>query len=356
MVRLIDAATRRICLESYVVRSTGPAERIRAALRAALLRGVRVQILIDAFGSENLPRAFFAELLELGAVLRVFNPSRLLRLSFRNHRKLLVGDERGAIVGGFNIGPEYVGDGINRGWFDLGVLLEGPIAATLASSFDRMFDLAPFTPPALRRFREGEFVHGLDAGPLRLLTSGPGCLRGDLRRSLHRDLRRARHVSVMAAYFLPSRRIRSELARCIRRGGRVELLLSGKSDVALAKRAAEHLYDKLLTQGVCIREYQPQILHAKLIVLDDVVYVGSCNLDQRSLRINYELLLRASSSELAQEARQILCNAITRSTVVTPTQWQHSTGWWQRLRSRLAYWMLARVDPFIASRKLRYFT
>lgn len=354
MVRAIDGTQHSVRMESYIVRAGGPATRILNALHRALDRGVSVRVLIDAYGSEHLPHNFFDTLRDGGAIVRMFNPRRLLRLSFRNHRKLLVCDDGIAIIGGFNIGPEYEGDGHTRGWYDLGLELRGPVVRTLLTSFDCLFELAPFTPEAVRAFRERRARAEPTGGRIRMLASGPGCPRGELRRALLRDLRRAKDITVMAAYFLPSSRIQRELASCVKRGGEVRLLLAGRTDVPIAKQAGEHLYGKLLSRGVRIYEYQPQVLHAKLLVLDDVLYIGSCNLDRRSLHINYELLVRLKWPELANDARRLFSEAVKHSVRIAPTPWQASRGLWQRLRTRMAYWLLARVDPLIANRKLRF--
>jgi cardiolipin synthase len=352
MERQIDAANGSVRLECYLVRAEGPMQRLREALLRAARRGVRVTILVDAYGSGDLPSGYFGELARYGARARRFNPNRLLRYSFRNHRKLLVCDRRTAVLGGFNIGPEYEGDGVRRGWRDLGLVITGPVAAHLADSFDAMFELAPFTPAALRRFR-GRGRAAADAeGVATVLTSGPGCSRATLRRTLHADLARGRVMTAMAAYFLPSWRMRRLLRRCVARGGRVQLLLAGRTDVPVAKLAAEHLYPRLLDAQVEIHEYQPQVLHAKLVVIDDVVYVGSCNLDKRSLQINYELLVRLDWPELAAEARRIFLDDLEHARRVLSPHGGASSGW-RRVKSRLAYFLLARVDPFVAAAKLR---
>lgn len=353
MERQIDAANGSVRLECYMVRPQGPAVRLRESLLRAARRGVKVKVLTDAYGSDDLPSDFFDELRRHGGKALTFNPSRLLRLSFRNHRKLLVCDQRTAVVGGFNIGPEYEGDGVLRGWRDLGLTITGPIAARLASSFDEMFALAPFTPTAIRLYRLRISQAAASEDAITLLTSGPGCPRASLRRALHRDLDAARNVMVMAAYFLPSNRIRRLLRRCAQRGGRVQLMLAGKSDVAAAKLAGEHLYSRLLKAGVDIYEYQPQILHAKLLIVDDIVYVGSCNLDKRSLHINYELLLRLDWPELAAEGRRLFLNDLNYCARVVPAHWQMRRKWWQRLRARAAYWLLAHIDPLIARGKFK---
>ena len=137
MERRIDGAARSVRLETYIMREEGPATWLCTALLRARLRGVEVFLMIDAFGSEYVTERFLRPLHDAGIHVRIFNPKRLLRLSFRNHRKLLTVDGEHAILGGFNIAPEYVGDGVTRGWCDTGVLIHGPIVATLEHSFDK---------------------------------------------------------------------------------------------------------------------------------------------------------------------------------------------------------------------------
>jgi len=118
--------------------------------------------------------------------------------------------------------------------------------------------------------------------------------------ALRRDLAHARTVQIIAAYFLPPRRLRRLLMHVARKGGRVQLVLPGKSDVPLIRLAAHSLYQRLLRAGVEIYEYQPQILHTKLVIVDAIVYAGSSNLDTRSLNINYELLARLTGERLGR--------------------------------------------------------
>jgi cardiolipin synthase len=365
MERCIDTAANTVRLETYILREEGPATRICAALLRASERGVRVRLLIDAFGSEDVRPGFLASLRAGGVRVAVFNPKRLLRLSFRNHRKLLVVDEESAIVGGFNIGPEYAGDGVSQGWCDTGLLIRGPVALELARSFDAMFGLAPFDARRIRRFRRqmqrqprNAVRHPRQPGAasaraVELLNIGPAISRRLLRRALRHDLRAAREVDIASGYFLPPAGIRRLLYRVVKNTGRVRILLAGNTDVPLARHAAERFYRRLFRRGISIHEYQPQILHAKLALMDDVIYVGSSNLDRRSLRINYELMLRLQWPELAADARQWFELALQHAPAVDPAQWRDDRNLWQRLRSRLAYLVLARIDPFLARRRFR---
>lgn len=353
MLALIAKARESVCLETYMIRPGEPAESLRAALLEARARGLQVRVMYDAFGSEGLPITFFMALEAAGGEIRVFSPARRLRLAFRDHRKLLVCDARCAIVSGQNIGPEYTGDGVKRGWRDLALEIEGPIGASLALSFEAMYALAPISASGIRKFRAAARALPSPAGAVRLLSSGPGWRKGVLGSTLRFDLRRARDVRCMAGYFLPPSRIRRALHRCAARGGQVQLLLAGKSDVLVARYAAEHLYATMMDNGAELYEYQPQVLHAKFILMDDIVYVGSCNLDRRSLEFNFELLLRLQWPELAAQGRVLFEEALQFSRRVPAERWSDRRRWWERLRSSLAYWLLTRIDPLLARRPLR---
>ncbi|MEO8315165.1 MAG: phospholipase D-like domain-containing protein [Pseudomonadota bacterium] len=360
MERCIDGATSTIRLETYILREQGPAVRFRDALLRARSRGVRVRVLLDAFGSEEVREEFIAPLREAGARVARFNPQRFLRRTFRNHRKLLVVDGTAAVVGGFNIAPEYTGDGVTRGWCDAGLVIRGPVALELAQSFDVMYGLAPFTPWRLRRFRRrmrqaaaSSPHHIAGNGPVELFMRGPMIKRRLLRRALHHDLRKARDVAIASAYFLPAPDLRRMLYHVRRAAGRVRILLAGNTDVPLARYAAERFYRRLFRRGIEIHEYQPQILHAKVVIIDDVLYAGSCNLDRRSLQINHELLLRLEWPELAADARQWFGACLQHAPAVKPQEWRKARTLWRRLRSRVAYQLLGRLDPLIARRGFR---
>lgn len=355
--RRIDAAQASVRVETYLMREEGPAQWLRAALLRARARGVPAWLLLDAFGCEAVSEEFLQPLRAAGVQVARFNPNRMLRRTFRNHRKLLAVDGEHAIVGGFNIADEYAGDGVTHGWLDSGVYVGGPVVRNLEQVFDAMFALAPFTPRAFRRFRRAmrhAWTMGIDEDlPVRPLLSGPGLPRGVLGYRLRRDIAPARDVAIASAYFLPSTLLRRQLYRVVGGGGRVRLLLAGRSDVPIARLAAQYLYTRLLSRRVRIFEYRPQVLHAKLVVADAIVWVGSGNLDRRSLSINYELLLRFEWPELAADARAWYIGALRNSSMVRLSRWRRANGRWLRLRSWLAWLLLARVDPLLARRGFR---
>jgi cardiolipin synthase len=353
MLAEIEASQSSVRLEVYIFSPDRLGIEFREALVRAALRKVKVQVLVDALGSSRLPADFWRTLTEAGGEAKQFNPLALKRLGIRNHRKLLVCDERVAFVGGFNIAPEYEGDGVVSGWCDLGVRLTGTLVPELAHAFDGMFARAElkhkrflplYLPGGKKRLRmENQ----------QLLLSGPGRGWNPIKRSLRIDMAKARDVRIIAAYFLPTWRIRRDLIRIARRGGNVELILPAKSDVLISQLAARSLYRRLLKAGVRIYEYQPQILHAKLVIIDDTVYVGSANLDQRSLNINYELVVRFQQSAWASEARKHFLERREHSREITKEAWRETCSLWQRFKQRWAYFLLVRIDPFIARWQIR---
>lgn len=353
MLAAIAAAKKSICLETYIYTSGALGLRFRDAMVSALERQVRVQVLIDALGSFSLSTEFWKPLLRRGGEIRWFNPLSLNRLGFRDHRKLLVCDQAVAFIGGFNIAPEYEGDGVTCGWCDIGLRLEGPLAAELAMSFADMFARAGFQHKRFARLLKSPVKKTISVPREQLLLSGPARGPSPIKQALKRDLEHARLVQIMVAYFLPTWQLRRQLARVVQKGGRVQLILAAKSDVMVSRLAAQSLYRRLLNAGIEIHEYQPQVLHAKLFVIDEIVYAGSANLDPRSLNINYELMIRFISPEIVQQARAVFTRCLGHSRMVSREQWTKEYSLWRRFKQHWAYFLLVRIDPYIAQRQWR---
>lgn len=352
MLAAIGAAKHSVRLETYIFSTGEPGNQFLAALLAARQRGVPVYVIVDAWGSQDVADSYWEPLRQAGGEFRWFNEQTHRGFMFRDHRKLLVCDEHIAFVGGFNIAPEYAGDGVARGWCDVGLHIAGPLAAQLTESFDKMFTRAELRHRAFMRMM-GTGAHARIAGADGdLLMSGPGRGFSTLKRALRTDLKHARRVQIMAAYFLPTWKLRRSLQLVARRGGQVQLILPGQSDVPLAQLASRRLYRTLLAAGVEIYEYQPQILHAKLILIDDLTYVGSANLDTRSLHINYELSLRLKNERVAEGGRQLFAENLARSQRIGRAEWQASQTFWSVLKQRWAYFILARMDLLLARRQL----
>jgi cardiolipin synthase A/B len=351
----MENARSSIRFESYIYAPEPPGDDYRDILVAACQRGLEVRVLVDAFGSLLLPESYWIPVREAGGEVRWFNRMSLDRFNIRDHRKLLVCDDAIAIVGGFNVAPVSLGDGVQSGWRDVGLRLVGPLVPELAASFDHMFSLADFRHRRFSRFRKTTSRRKVQTAGGELLLSGPGRGRNLMRRALQADLRTAASVRIIAGYFLPPPRLWRAIARVARRGGQAQLILPGQSDVPLMQAATRSLYQRLLRAGVEIHEYQPQILHTKLVLFKQAVYVGSSNLDVRSFRINYELMLRLTESGIVREAGDVFDSHLRHSRRIERRDWRKTRTLWAKVKERFALFLFTRIDPLLARKQLRSF-
>ncbi len=354
MLEAISRAQTRIELETYIFGNDPVGRQFLQALARAAGSGVQVRVLIDAYGSLGLSASFFSPLTQAGGQVRFFNPLRFSRFGVRDHRKLLVCDEQTAFIGGANIAKNYDGDGITAGWFDLVKRIDdAELARQLSAEFDVLFTNAAFDKyprPRLRALRR--LRRSLPHEP-RLFAVKPGRGADAFQRMLQADLARAGAADFIVPYFLPPRRIRKLLLKVVKRGGRVRLILPSICDVPLARAAAMVFYGRLLRRGVEIYEYQPQILHAKLFLVDDKVYAGSANLDVRSFKLNYELMLRFTDPASVNGAREILARTLGHSQPVNVREFCASQTTWRRWKNRWAHFLLIRIDPLVALRQFQ---
>ncbi|TLZ02229.1 MAG: phosphatidylserine/phosphatidylglycerophosphate/cardiolipin synthase family protein [Gammaproteobacteria bacterium] len=336
MLAAIEEARRYVLLEMYLVRSGAVATRFIDALGRAAGRGARVSVVFDGFGALGLTRADRRRLLDAGIELRFFNPLRLgNRLSnlLRDHRKLLLADGRVAFVGGAGLTDDFA-PGARRGpWRELMVEIQGAVIADWQRAFARTWrrcgpELALVEPPACEAHADGA------AGRLSLSEARQRSVlaNGVLRRI---DSATAR-AWIMSAYFVPSRRFRKALRRAARRGVDVRLLLPGaRTDHPWVRQAARRFYGKLLRNGVKIFEYQPRMLHAKMILCDDWVSIGSSNLDRWSFRWNLEANQEIADADFANAAAAVFAGDFAVSRALSRRYWRQR-AWLDRLRETIA--------------------
>jgi cardiolipin synthase A/B len=315
MLAAIGAARREVRLEVYALALDAVGERFVAALSAAARRGVRVAVVLDAWGSLG-DAARAADLLRAeGCEVTVYNPlsSLLLGRLRRNHRKLLLVDDAVAIVGGINVGEVY-GE-----WKDLALEIRGAAAAWLGA---RLRGRRAPAPP----------------GPVRVHLSGLGGGRGIRRRYLKVIGASRRSLVVAHAYFLPDRRLVRSITAAARRGVDVTLVVPGRSDVPFARAASRRLDDRLLRAGVRIHEWGASVLHAKAALADGRrLLVGSFNLDPLSLR-NLEVLVEVDDAALGGAGARWMARLVAGARPVGPAR--------GAARSRAGRWLSDVVGLF----------
>lgn len=367
----IAAARRTVDLETYIFADDHTGARVLAALRAAAARGVHVRLLVDGVGAGLWLMRRAAELhaggtgaREAAPDVRVFHPlpwllfsrayrrtSRLwamfrllLRINRRDHRKLCIIDQHAAWIGSFNVTDDHVGARSGeRCWRDTGARVEGTAVRELVDAFNHTWrrswrlGRARLRPPELWRGRRPLGASGLVRINTRLADR-----RGMYRELLHRIDGARRRVWITAAYFVPNRRLVAALGRAARNGVDVRMLVPAKSDVVFMPWVAAAFYDALLKEGVRIFEYQPRVLHAKTVLIDDWLTVGSTNLNYRSLLHDLEVevvLLHPRTHRLLERA---FLADLDCAREVTTDDWRRRPWlhrWMGRQALRLRRWL-----------------
>ena len=352
LLAAIEAARASVLLEMYLVRSGVIVTQFIAALSAAARRGVRVRVMFDAFGSLGLSRADRNRLLEAGVQLRFFNPleprKRLGNL-LRDHRKLLVTDGCTAFVGGTGLTDEFAAGLARAPWREVMVRIEGPVVADWQQAFARIWrrggaplDVPPPPPSAPRAGAAGRLSLS-EARQRSVLANG-------VLRRLDTSIQRA---WIMSAYFVPARRFRAALGRAARRGVDVRLLVPGaRTDHPWVRYASRRFYARMLRSGVRIYEYQPAMLHGKVILCDDWVSVGSSNLDRWSLRWNLEANQEVADTRFADTAATLFERDFTVSRLISRRHW-HERAWLDRLRENIAGAIDRHLDRWRRPRRQR---
>lgn len=348
LIELIEGARTSLRLLYYIYSDDEAGNRVRAALLAAVDRGVQVSLIVDGFGSGAGP-AFFAPLERVGADVCRFIPRLGRRYLMRNHQKLALADERRVLIGGFNIEDSYFGDPAEGAWRDLGTLVEGPAATWLVGYYDALKSWAHRPKPRMRDLRRALQRWSQPRGQVRWLLGGPTRRPSPWARTVKGDMRVARRLAMIAAYFAPNPGMLRRIEAIARRGT-AQIITPAKSDHSAMIAAARHCYARLLRRGVQIHEYQPAKLHTKLFIADDIVYLGSANFDVRSLYLNLELMLRIEDPAFADHCRRYFEGERAQSHRVTPGEHRARSSIVNRIKWGLAYFVVAVLDNRLTRR------
>lgn len=322
----IGSAQNDIHFQSYILKWDNTGKQVVRALAAASKRGVKVRLLLDAFGSHEIDEKVLRRELGPGVELRFFGPlfsNGRFHMGRRLHQKVVVFDSRKAIVGGINISDAYLGDLEVRPWLDFAVFTEGEPADTLWRHCHRIWNGGLDTKEKKGRYGNPK--------PLNKAGTRVRPVRNDFLRNKHeiaatyrRAFRTAKHsIDMISGYFLPGGRVRRLIKRANRRGVRIRIVVSEKSDVLLARLAREYLYAWLIRNGVELYEYRPSNVHGKVLSLDGkLTSIGSYDLNNLSTYSNIELNVNVVdegfNSIFTGNFEKIIredCNRVTAETV-----------------------------------------
>ncbi len=302
MLRAIENARSYVYLTTYIFDTRGIGSDFMTALAAARRRGVVVKVLIDGVGEKyGFPWASLV-LRRLGVDTALYLPPTLippsLTINLRNHRKLLLVDGDVGFTGGMNIRNNHVLAKSKNGVIDMHFELRGPILRQMERTFahDWLFT----TGEELECRPKRDFRAQADDMACRVLLEGPAEDQERLTWVLMGAISVARKsIAIMTPYFLPSRELEVALQTAALRGVQVDIVLPGKNNMPFMTWAVKHMASALMDVGVNIYLSRGSFVHTKLFVVDDYyVQVGSANLDARSLRLNFELVVEIYDREL----------------------------------------------------------
>ena len=351
LLELIMGAETSIKMLMYMFNPDKDGDAVRKALTDAARRGVQVKLLIDGFGSAATPD-FFTELGEAGGDHCVFNPSWGRRYLLRNHQKLIVVDDKTVLIGGANIDATYLEDRGSKRWRDLWLRIDGPEAALPSRYFDGLFRWSKRSKSKLRSLRRMLAEYNEWRGPLQWKFSGPLSMRNSWWRSIGRDMKNARRLDMIFAYFAPPGAMLRRIGRVGRRG-RARVINAAKSDNNATIAAARHSYSRLIRRHVEIYEYQPAKLHTKLAIVDDVVHIGSSNFDYRSFYINLEVMLRIHDSGFAQAMRGYFERELKDCKWITHEVHARRASLWRRIKWAISHF-LVNIADYGVTRRLNF--
>jgi cardiolipin synthase len=351
LLELIAGATSSIKMLMYMFNPDRDGDAVRDALTDAARRGVDVKLLIDGFGSAATPD-FFAELADAGGEHCVFHPSYGRRYLLRNHQKLIVIDQRTVLIGGANIDATYLDDRSSKHWRDLWLRLDGPEAVLPARYFDALFRWSKRKDSKLRSLKRMTGEYSEWRGPLQWKFSGPLSVRNSWWRSIGRDMKRARRLDMIFAYFAPPGAMIRRIGRIARRG-QARIINAAKSDNVATVAAARHSYRRLLRRHVELYEYQPAKLHTKLAIVDDVVHIGSSNFDYRSFYINLEIMLRIRDETFAEAMRGYFEGELADCKPITPALHRRRATLWRRVKWAVSHFLVNIMD-YTVTRRLNF--
>lgn len=306
----VSAARVQVHLEYYIFEPDAVGQRLRDLLVEKARAGVQVRVLVDAIGSKNAKPAFWAPLLAAGAEVRHFNPVRLFSLrasylNFRTHRKIVVIDALHAFTGGINIsaGNSVLSSG-GSAWRDTHMSIRGAPAQELQLLFleDWLFagdeSELPRRGKAALQARQAEAAVWFPQAPqgqgpwVQIIGSGPDEASSDIHSYYFTAFTSARRrLWITTPYFVPDEAILTALVTAAARGVDVRIIVPREGDSRLVTAAASTFVDDVVDRGVPVFEYQGRMIHAKTMVVDDELsVVGTANLDNRSLRLNFEVI------------------------------------------------------------------
>lgn len=327
MLQAIAAAEHTITFETYIYWSGDIGKRFSDALAQRARAGVRVHVTLDWLGSNKMDHALVDHMRQAGVQVQRYRPLSwysLDRINHRTHRKLLVIDGHTAFTGGVGIADQWMGHAQDpKHWRDSHFMIQGPAAAQMQAAFSdnwikmtgRVLNGEGYYPATPAR---GE----IDA---QVFMSSPSGGSESMHLMYLLSIAAAtRSIDLAAAYFVPDDLTLRALLEARERGVRIRILVPGRHiDSEAVRLASKAQWQPLLSRGVALYEYQPTMMHVKLMVVDEhLVSLGSTNFDARSLQLNDEASVNVYETSFARDMTAVFEADLAAARPYTLQDWQ----------------------------------
>ena len=346
----IRQAKSSVHLEYFNFRNDSIASLLFDILREKRKQGVEVRALFDGFGNDSntqpLEKHHLKSLRNDSIDIHEFDPVRFPWVNHiwpRDHRKIVVIDGRIAYTGGMNVADYYIVGTKQVGeWRDMHCRIEGPVVNELQDIFARIWQKVTKEQLTDKKYFQAQEKGDKMVG---IANREPNKTNKIMRQFYINALDDAQDsVQIINPYFTLTPSVKKAIHRAIKRGVKVDILVSAKSDIPLTPDAVFYNVHKLMKKGANIWLYQPGFHHSKIMMVDGrFCTVGSTNLDARSLRYDYEVNALIINKEVTQELQDMFIRDTKKSVKLTPEEWNKFRTGWQKFRG----WFAQLFTPFM---------
>lgn len=347
--RIILESKSEIHIQTYIFEYDTVGKKIIYLLKEAARRNVKIYILLDGFGSFSFPKEILDELTQNGINIRFFAPlfsASSFYLGRRLHHKVLVSDSKTVLIGGINIADKYYGTPKTPAWLDYAIQIQdAKIGASLAKLCSDIY----FKKRRVSRKKIASVVNYNEEIAVSVLQNDWLKRKNEIYKAYIKSIGEAqKEIVIVGSYFLPGRKLVATLKKASLNKVKIKLILSGISDIPMARRASCHLYTKLLRYNIELYEWKSSILHGKTAVVDNNwTTIGSFNLNNLSSFGSIEMNVGIHSAEFSNNYLLHLNQIMAQCEKITPETLELTDGLSTKLFNWVSYWITRIIEIII---------
>jgi cardiolipin synthase len=347
--RIILESKSEIHIQTYIFEYDNIGNKIIAVLKEAACRNVKIYILLDGFGSFSFPKEVLNDLKQNGINIRFFSPlfsASSFYLGRRLHHKVVVCDKKIALIGGINIADKYLGNDIVPAWLDYAVQLQDEkIGVSLANLCWDIY----YKKRRENRKKIDSIINYNGEVAVNVLQNDWLKRKNEIYKAYIKSIGEAKkEIVIVGSYFLPGRKLVATLKKASRNNVKIKLILSGISDIPVARRASCHLYSKLLKYNIELYEWKSSILHGKAAVIDNTwTTIGSFNLNNLSSFASIEMNVGINSAEFSNNYLKHLNQIMSQCQRITPESLESRDGLFPKFINWISYWITRIIEIIV---------